>query len=86
MSVASIKNVSASLSVYIKASEDEPVIITEKGRPVAVILPIIEEDDPEGLKLACNPEFRRLLDNAAQRIGRTGGVRHDDFWQKAEEM
>jgi len=86
MSVASIKNVSASLSVYIKASKEEPVIITEDGQPIAVILPILEEGDLEGLKLASNPEFRRLLDAAEQRIEQTGGIRHDDFWQKVEEM
>lgn len=63
---------SAQVSAFISRQE-ESVIITEDEQPIAVILPILEEDDLEGLKLACNPEFRRLLDAADQRIEQTGG-------------
>ena len=43
MKIASVATVKANLSAYIKASEDELVVITKNGKPVAVLLPM--EDD-----------------------------------------
>lgn len=81
MNIASIANVKARLSNYIKESEEGPIIITKNGRPVAVLLPVLEEDDLESLILAYTPRFRHLIEAANERIEQTGGVSHDKFWQ-----
>ncbi|GFP35667.1 hypothetical protein HKBW3S43_01456 [Candidatus Hakubella thermalkaliphila] len=58
-----------------------PVIVTKNGRPVAVLVSILEDDELERFVLAHTPRFRHLLDDAEQRIQKTGGVKHQDFWR-----
>ena len=50
MKIASIADVKAHLSAYVKASEEELVVITKNGKPVAVLLPM---DDDGGLVNRC---------------------------------
>ena len=52
MKIASVADVKAHLSAYIKASEDELVVITKNGKPVAVLLPMDDDDELERLALA----------------------------------
>ncbi|WP_176226857.1 hypothetical protein [Candidatus Hakubella thermalkaliphila] len=40
-----------------------------------------EDDELERFVLAHTPGFRHLLDGAEQRIQKTGGVKHQDFWR-----
>ncbi|MBI2432386.1 MAG: type II toxin-antitoxin system Phd/YefM family antitoxin [Candidatus Hydrogenedentes bacterium] len=39
MKIASVAEVKAKLSGYIKASASGPVVLTKNGKPVAVLLP-----------------------------------------------
>jgi prevent-host-death family protein len=71
-------------SDYLAECREGPVIVTQKDRPVAVLVSVSEEDELERLVLAHTPRFRRLLDAAEQRIQRTGGIKHKDFWKAAE--
>ncbi len=84
MKIAPVSEVKARFSAYLKRCEDGPVIITKNGRPVAVLIAALEEEELERLVLAHTPKFRRLLDAARARIQQTGGVRHEDFWQSIE--
>ena len=54
------------------------------GRPVTVLVSMLEDDELERFILAHTPRFRRLLDAAEKRIRQTGGVKHDDFWGSLE--
>ena len=78
MNIVSIADAKARLSAYIKESEDTgPIIITRNGRPAAVLLPILDDDDLERLMLTYNPKFRQLIEQAEQRIkeeGYSGGI------------
>jgi prevent-host-death family protein len=85
MNIASIANVKARLSAYIKKSEEGPVIITRNGQPVAVLVPVLDDDDLERLILAYTPKFRRLIEAADRRIKETGGIKHEEFWQTVEQ-
>ncbi len=84
MKIAPVADVKARFSAYLKRCQDGPVIITKNGRPVAVLIAALEEEELERLILAHTPKFRRLLDAARARIQQTGGVRHEDFWQSIE--
>jgi prevent-host-death family protein len=87
MNIVSIADAKARLSAYIKESEQTgPIIITRNGRPAAILLPILDEDDTERLLLAYNPKFRQLIEAAERRIEETGGVAHEVFWQSVEKM
>jgi prevent-host-death family protein len=81
MKIAPVTEVKARFSAYLEQCQDEPVIVTKNGRPVAVLISVLEDDELERLVLAYTPKFRRLLDAAEQRIQQTGGIRHEDFWQ-----
>jgi hypothetical protein len=58
--------------------------VTKNGKPVAVMLGITDEDEIERLILAYSPKFQAMLDAAASRIRRTGGIHHEDFWKAVE--
>lgn len=84
MKIAPIAEIKAQFSSFVKASEEEPVIVTKNGKPVAVLLAISDEDEIERLLLGYSKKFRALLEAAEQRIQETGGIRHEDFWKAIE--
>ena len=84
MRIAPMADVKAHFSAYIQKCEEGPVIVTKRGRPVAVLVSMLEDDELERFILAHTPRFRRLLDAAEERIRQTGGVKHDDFWASLE--
>ncbi len=81
MKIAPATEVKTYFGNYLEQCQDGPVIITENGRPVAVLIAVLEDDDLERLIWAHTPRVRRLLDAAEQRIQQTGGVKHEDFWK-----
>ena len=84
MKIASVADVKTRLSAYLKQCEEGPVIITRNGRPVAVLVCPLDEEDLERLILAYSPRFRRLLNDAQERIQQTGGLSHEQFWKENE--
>lgn len=84
MKIASVADVKARLSAYVKESQAGPVIVTRNGKPVAVLLAVTDEDELERLVLAYSPKFRALLNKSRRQIGETGGISHDAFWRELE--
>jgi len=84
MKIASIADVKAKLSGYIKDSEQGPVVITRNGKPVAILLSVNEEDEIERLILAYSPKFQAILAAAEQLVRGGQGIKHDIFWQEIE--
>jgi prevent-host-death family protein len=84
MKIASIADVKANLSAYIKATEDELVVITKNGKPVAVLFPMEDDDELERLALAYSRRFQAILHQAREQIRTTGGIPHDEFWREVE--
>ena len=86
MKIASVADVKARLSAYLKESEKGPVVVTRNGKAVAVLLAVTDEEELERLVLAHSPKFQALLDKSRRQIEETGGIPHDVFWRdvKAE--
>jgi prevent-host-death family protein len=82
MRIASIADVKARLSAYVKESESGPVIVTRNGKAVAVLLAITDDDELERLVLAHSPKFRALVDQSRRQIEATGGIPHEQFWNE----
>jgi prevent-host-death family protein len=82
MKIASVADVKARLSAYLKKSQEGPVIVTRNGKPVAVLLAVTDEDELERLVLAHSPKFQAILDKSRGQIEDTGGIPHDQFWRE----
>src|SRR5438132_5854311 len=84
MKIASVADVKARLSAYLKESQEGPVIVTRNGKAVAVLLAVTDDDELERLVLAHSPKFQALLDKSRRQIEETGGIPHDQFWREVE--
>src|SRR5437763_4709149 len=84
MKIASVADVKARLSEYLKASATGPVVVTRNGKAVAVLLGVRDDDELEGLLLAHSPKLRAILDAADRRIEEGAGIDHETFWQQVE--
>ena len=84
MKIASVADVKARLSAYLKESESGPVIVTRNGKAVAVLLAMTDEDELERLILAHSPKFQAMLDKSRRQIEETGGIPHEQFWREVE--
>ena len=85
MKIASVAEVKAKLSAYLKASEDGPVVVTRNGRAVALLLTPENEDDLERLLFAYSTRLRRILDASNRDIDAGKGTVHDAFWREIQE-
>ena len=80
MKIASVADVKAKLSGYIKASKAGPVIVTKNGKPVAMLLSMQDEDEIERMLMAYSPRLQRILQAAEKQIREGKGIKHKDFW------
>ena len=85
MKIASIAEIKAQFSSYVKAAEESPVVVTRNGKPVAMIVGITDEDEIERLMLVYSKKLRSLLDAAEKRIQTTGGIDHDEMWHQIDQ-
>ncbi len=84
MKIASVADVKARLSAFLKESEQGPVVVTRNGKAVAVLLAVSNDDELERLVLAHSPKFQALLDKSRSQIDETGGIPHDQFWREVK--
>ena len=84
MKIASVADVKAHLSAFLKESQEGPVIVTRNGKAVAVLLAVTDEDELECLVLAHSPKFQALLDKSRRQVEETGGISHDAFWRDVD--
>lgn len=82
MKIASVAEVKAKLSAYLKASAEELVVITRNGKAIGVLLPIEDDAELERLVLAYSKQFRSLLNTARNEIAAGSGIAHDNFWNQ----
>jgi prevent-host-death family protein len=86
MNTASITEVNADFYAYLKKCGQGPVVITDNNRPVAILMTVTEDkEELERLISAHTPGFTALLDSAKERIRKTGGIEHDEFWKLLDE-
>jgi prevent-host-death family protein len=62
-----------SLANYVRRAGEEPFVVTDHGKPVAV-LPPLENTDLETASLSSNPRFLELIERPRSRLSREGGI------------
>lgn len=73
MKAVEITQATAPLAEYARDVSEEPVIITERGKPIAALVPI-ENADWETVKLSTHPEFLALIERSRARQKAEGGI------------
>jgi prevent-host-death family protein len=84
LKIASVAEVKAQFSAYLKESEHGLVIVTRNGKPVAALLGVREDEDLERLVLAHSPRLRAILEGSRRQIEAGAGISHEDFWREME--
>jgi prevent-host-death family protein len=84
MKTASVADMKAHFSAYLKAIEQGPVIVTRNRKPVAALVPVADEEEAERLVMAYSPKLQAILEAARQRVQAGAGIPHDEFWRQVE--
>lgn len=84
MRVASQSEVAADFAEYVKAARRGPVVVTSKGKPIAVLLGAENEEDLERLLMGHSPKLQSILESARKRFRAGRGIPHDTFWRRVE--
>ncbi len=84
MKIASVAEVKAKFSGYLKSIEQGPLIVTKNGKPVAILLSVTDEDEIERLALAYSPKFQYILQVAEEQIRDGAALSHEEFWREME--
>jgi prevent-host-death family protein len=82
--VATQNEVAADFGKYVKATKKGPVVVTSKGKPVAVLLRSESEEDVERLLMGHSRGLQSILEAARKRFREGRGIPHETFWKEVE--
>lgn len=83
MKVIETTEATATLAEYAAEIGSGPVIVTDAGRPVAVLVSI-EGADLETVSLSTNREFMELIERSRSRLRAEGGVPSGEMRRRFE--
>jgi len=78
MKTVELDQATASLAEYAREAKTGPLILTERGNPVAALVPI-DDTDLETLSLGTNPDFLDLIERSRRRMQVEGGISSDEM-------
>lgn len=73
MNTIEIKDAKDSLRNYTEKMKDDPIVITDHGKPIAALLPLYNTD-METAALSTNPKFLALIERSRHRHAKEGGI------------
>jgi prevent-host-death family protein len=73
MKTVEMDKATRSLADCAREADQEPLVVTDHGKPVAVLLPL-ENTDLETASLSSNPRFIKLIERSRSRMRQEGGV------------
>ena len=82
MKIAPLAEVKDRLSAYIDATRESAIVVTRNGKPVALLTPILEDDDLDSLLLTHDRRFTRLLARARERVRAGRYLTNEQFWRE----
>jgi antitoxin (DNA-binding transcriptional repressor) of toxin-antitoxin stability system len=69
------------LAKYETDPDQDPVILTVKGKPVAVVLPV-HGADVETISLSLHPKFLAIMERSQRRYDKEGGIPIEEIRQR----
>lgn len=85
MKTASAAKIAAQFTAYLEASRQQPVLITQDGKPVAVLLAVQDKAEAEQLALGRSRSLRSIFEEAHEQLEKGSGIPHDQFWREVEQ-
>src|SRR4051812_20714735 len=82
MKTASVTQVNSHFDDVLAASKEGPIVVTRKGKPVAVLVAEENDQEIERLVMAYSPRLNAILDSSLARIKAGEGIPHRDFWAR----
>jgi antitoxin (DNA-binding transcriptional repressor) of toxin-antitoxin stability system len=73
MKLVDKKKATATLAAYAEELASGPIVLTERGKPVAALV-ALENVDLETVSLSTNPRFMELIERSRRRVRAEGGV------------
>ncbi len=73
MKTVDIADATARLGDYASDIDQEPVVVTKRGRPVAVLI-AVPNSDMESVSLSLNPWFMALIERSRAHVKAEGGI------------
>jgi prevent-host-death family protein len=74
-----LSEVKDELSRYLREAEEEPVVITRRGKPAGVLIGFESEDDWFDYRLENDPRFLARVEKARASLRAGRGVRLEDL-------
>ena len=84
MKTASESEVAKDFAGFVKAARKGPVVVTNKGKPVAVLLGAEGKEDLERLLMGHSPKLQAILEAARKRFRAGQDIPHETFWSEVE--
>jgi antitoxin (DNA-binding transcriptional repressor) of toxin-antitoxin stability system len=78
MKVVERENATETLAAYTAEVGNGPVVVTEQGKPVAVLVQI-ENADLETVALSTNRQFLDLIERSRARMSAEGGISSEEM-------
>jgi PHD/YefM family antitoxin component YafN of YafNO toxin-antitoxin module len=78
MTVVEKQHATAPLASYAEKAGSGPVVVTDQGKPVAVLVSV-ENVDLESLALSTNRQFIELIERSRARVRAEGGVSGEEM-------
>ena len=66
------------------AAKESAIAVTRNGKPVALLTPILDDDDLDTLLLTHDRGFVRLLTQAHERVQSGQYLNNKQFWQELQ--
>ena len=74
MKTVELAEATASLSDYARGAAEEPVLVTQQGRPIAALVPVGAHTDLENLTVTTHPRFAAIMERSKARYQAEGGL------------
>ncbi len=78
MKIVERENATETLAAYTAEIRSGPVVVTDHGKPVAILL-LIENVDLETLGLSTNHQFIDLIERSRSRVRAEGGISSEEM-------
>ena len=81
MKIVDIAEATSTLAEYTTDLSEEPIVITNNGKPIAALI-TLENVDLETIALSSNPKFIELIERSRSRRRAEGGISSAEMRRK----